>query len=128
MTSDKLCSRVHHHVGSVLDRTDEERSAECVVNNHYGVVLVGNLRYTVDVGHAGVGMTEGLDDESRGVRFECLIHCLEVGWIYNCCLHALCRKSVLYEVVCSSVEVVGSNDMVAVVSHVLQCVGDGCCS
>ena len=75
----------------MLDRTDEERSAECVVNNHYGVVLVGNLRDTVDISHTGVGITECLDDDSLGVGAECLVNSVKVRRIYYGCLHSLCR-------------------------------------
>ena len=90
MTADELGGRVNHHVGSVLNGTDEERCSECVVNDNYGVMLMCYLRYAVDVSHAGVGIAEGLDDNRLGVLLECLIHCVEVRGVNDCCLHALC--------------------------------------
>ena len=42
MTAEELGSRMNNDVCSMLQRTDEIRCAECVVNDEWNAVLVSN--------------------------------------------------------------------------------------
>ena len=67
MSADKLCGGVDYDVGSVLDGAYEDWG-EGVVDDEDYAVAVGNLGDALEVGHVGVGITEGLgiDDLSLG--------------------------------------------------------------
>ncbi len=119
MTADELRSRVYHYVGSVLQRSDEIRCAKRVVYNDDGVVAVGNLCYLVDVGHTAVRVAERLYDNSFSVGLECCVNFLEVGRVYYGQVYALCGQRVGNEVVGAAVEVVGCDDVVSVLCHIL---------
>ena len=60
VAADELGGRVDNDVRAVLDRTDQVRSAEGVVDDQRDVVLVGNLGDGVDVGNVRVGVTQRL--------------------------------------------------------------------
>lgn len=91
-------------------------------------MAVGYLADAVHIGHRSVGIAEGLDDNGLRVRTERLLHGFEVAGIYDGGSNALRRKRVLDEVERAAIEVVGSDDVVAVLCDVLQGIGNGCCT
>ena len=125
MASDELRGRVDHHVGSVLDGADEIGGAEGIVDNDDGIMPMGYFSNAVDVGHAGIGVAEGLDDDGLGVGTEGGVHGVEIGGVYDGCLHSLCAERVLQQIVGASVEIVGCHHVVTVACHILQGIGDG---
>ena len=61
VAADELGSRVNDDVGAVLDRPDQVRSAESVVDNHRKPIFVGDLRDRVDVRDIAVGIAQRLN-------------------------------------------------------------------
>ena len=127
MSADKLCGGVDYDVGSVLDGAYEDWG-EGVVDDEDYAVAVGNLGDALEVGHVGVGIAEGLgiDDLSLGA-YGCF-EGLEVVDADDGVGDALRGEGMSDEVERASVEIVGSDDVVSDLQHVLQSVGDRCCS
>ena len=84
------------------------------------------LADAVYIGHRGVGIAEGLNDDGLCVRLESLVHGIEIAGVHDGGSNALRGERVLNEVECATVEVVGSDDVVAILCNVLQGIGDGC--
>ena len=87
VSSDEFGSRVHHHVSSVLNRTDKIGCAESIVHNEKRAVFVGDSGNCVEVGHITVWITE-----CRPVNyFSIWPYSLAEGFciieIYNCVLN-----------------------------------------
>ena len=74
---------MYHDVGTVLDRTDEERSTERVVDDQGDVVLMGYLCHCLDIRHVGVGVTEGLRIHRLGVGLDGSLQCCEVVYLHD---------------------------------------------
>ncbi len=87
---------------------------------------MGNGGNLVDVGHARVGVAEGLDEHRLGVGLESGLYGIEVGRVDQCGLDAILAQCVLQQVGGAAVEVVGGNHVVAGLGHVEQAVGHGC--
>ena len=49
VAADELCSRVNYDVCTVLDRSDEVRCTECVVDNERDACLVSDLSKCFDI-------------------------------------------------------------------------------
>ena len=128
VSADKLGSRVYHHVGAVLQGPYQIRCAKGVVYNDDGIVAVGYLADAVYIGYAGVGVAEGLNDDSLGVGTERGVYLVKVGGVYDGRCHALGAQRVLQQVECAAIEVVGSYNVVTVLGYVLQRVGHGGCT
>ena len=71
---------MHHHVGSVLYRTDHIRCAERVVHNQWHVMTVSHLSHGVYVRHARVRVAEGLHEHSLRVL---LNRCLQSSQVVH---------------------------------------------
>ena len=60
MTADELRGRVYHYVSTMLNRPDQVRCAEGVVDNQGDIVLVSHLSQCVNIRHVTVRVAEGL--------------------------------------------------------------------
>ena len=109
----------------MLYRADEERCAEGVVDDERNVVLVGNGCHCLKVGDIRVGVAEGLGIYHLGVGLYGCLQGFEVVHVDDGVGDALCGERVGYEVERASIEVVGSNDVVASLNDVLKSVGHG---
>ena len=103
MTAQELGCRVNDDVCSVLYRTDEVWSTECVVDDEWYVVAMCNLSQRIDVGNVGVWVSEGLCVQSLGVWLYGSLHGLEIAHVNDGVCDALCRKGVCDEVERASV-------------------------
>ena len=82
-------------------------------------MFVCNLGNAVYVGHAGVGVAECFYNNGLGVGTESSINGSKIFRIDYGGVNALRSECVLNEVKGATIEVVGGNDMIACVRHVL---------
>ena len=116
---------MYHDVSAVLQRTNQIRCAESVVDDEGDAVLVGYGSHTFKVKHIGIWVTESLGIYYFCVGLDSSFQSLEVVDINYGIGNALRSQRVGNKVVGAAIEVVGSNDMVAILHDVLQGVGDG---
>ena len=67
VAADELGCGVDNDVGAMLQRTEQIRGAESVVDDNRQTVLLGDLGDGVDVGDVRVGVAERLEIDDRGV-------------------------------------------------------------
>ena len=125
MAAEELRSGVYHDVCAVLQRTDEIRCAEGVVDDEGDAVLVGHSSHTFKVEHVAVGVAEGLGIYYFCVGLDSGLQGVEVVDVDNRIRNALRSQRMGNQVVRTTIQVVGRNDMVASLHDVLQSVGDG---
>lgn len=113
MAANELRGRMHHDIGTMLDRTYEKRCAERIVHDHYGIVAVSDFRNTVNVGDVGIRIAERLYYNGFRIVPESRIYSLEVRRIHYGIVHPLGTERMRYEIVRTAIEVVGRYDMVA---------------
>ncbi len=65
---------VGHDVNAVFNRTAENRSRECVIDNHRNAVLVGDVSEALEVEHLACRVCNRFAEEALGVRAECLFN------------------------------------------------------
>ena len=106
MTADELRGAVHNDVCSMFDGTDEE-GRKGVVHDEHDVMLVGDRRYRIEVGHIGIGIAEGLGIDDLGVGTDGGFKRLKVVDVHYAVFHALCGKRMGDKVEGASIEVVG---------------------
>ncbi len=124
MAAYELGGTVHHHVGPMLEGTDEQRR-EGVVDNEEDAMAVCHLGYGIQVGHVAIGVAEGLGIDDLGVGAYCGLQGLQVVDIDDAVLHALGAQRVGDEIEGATVEVVGRHYVVTILQHVLQGIGHG---
>ena len=115
---------MNHDISAMLQRTNEVRCAEGVVDDEGDTVLVSYSCYAFEVEDVGVGIAEGLGIYYFRVGLDGSFEGFEVVDINNCIGDALRSQCVGNEVVRATIEVVGSHDVVAILHDVLQGVGD----
>ena len=99
--------------------------AESVIDDEGYAVLVSYSSYAFDVEYVGVRVAESLGIYNLCVGLDGSLEGFEVIHIDNRIADALCGQRVGDEVVRTAIEVVGCDDMVAILHNVLQGVGNG---
>ena len=125
MTADEFGSRMHHHISAVLDRTNKVGSAESVIDNEWNAVAVSHLSDSVEVGYIRIRVAEGLGIHRLGIWANCLFERFEVVDIHNRVANALSLERVSNQIERAAIEVVGSDNVVAVACDILQRIGCG---
>ena len=110
----------------MLQRTNQIRCAERIVNDEGDAVLVGYGGHPFEVEHVAVGVAECLGIYYFCVGLDSCLKGFEVVYIDNRVADALRSECVGDEIVASTIEVVSSHDMIASLHDVLQRIGDGC--
>lgn len=128
VAADELGGRVDNDVRAVLDRTDQVRSAEGVVDDQRDVVLVGNLGDGVDVGNVRVGVTQRLQIDGAGVLLDSAFDLGQVMGVDKGRLNAEGRQGVLQQIGGAAVDGLLGDDMAAVLGQRLDGVVDGSCT
>lgn len=108
----------------MFDGADEE-GCKGVVHDEHDVMLVGDRRYRIEVGHIGIGIAEGLGIDDLGVGTDGGFKRLKVVDVHYAVFHALCGKRMGDKVEGAAIEVVGGYNVVTVLQDVLKGVGDG---
>ena len=89
---------------------------------------MSNLCQLVDVGYVRVWIAEGLSVEHLGVWLDSSLDSSEVANVNDGVGNALCAECMCDEVERTTIEVVGCNDVVAVLYDVLESVCYSCCT
>ena len=117
---------MYHYISTMFNGTEQKRCGKSVVHNHNRVVTMCNLRNLVHIRHGSIRIAESLNDDSLCVGAESLFNSLEIGRINNGTADALGGKRMLDEVKGAAIEIVGSDDMVTILCHILQGISDSC--
>ena len=116
---------MYHHIGTMFDRTNEVGSAESVIDNEWNAVAVSHLSDSVEVGYIRIRVAEGLGIHRLGIWANCLFERFEVVDIHNRVANALSLERVSNQIERAAIEVVGSDNVVAVACDILQRIGCG---
>ena len=126
MTADELGSRVNNDISTVLDRADEVRSTEGVVNYERQTVLVRNLCNSLDIRNIGIRVAESLDVNSLSVVLDSTFQLFQIVCINEGGLNAELRQSVCQQIIAAAVDGLLCYDVVAGLSKCLNGVSDRC--
>ena len=125
VAADELRGGLHHDVGAVLQRAEQVRGGEGVVDDKRQVVLVRDVGDGLDVGQVGVGVAEGLDVDELRVVLDGILEVLRVARLHEGGGHAIARERVAQQVEGAAVDVLGGHDVVAGLGDVAHRVFDG---
>ena len=125
VTADELGCGVDDDVGTMLQRTEQIRGAEGVVDDNRQTVLLGDLGDSVDVGDVGVGVAERLEIDDRGVVLDGPLDLFQVMGIDEGGLDAKLGERMLQQVVGATVDGLLSHHVVTGLGKSLQGIGDG---
>ena len=125
MAADKLGRGVDDNVGAVLQRTEQIRGAEGVIDDNRQAMFLGNLGNGVDVGDIGVGIAERLEIDDRGVVLDGALDLFQVMSIDKGGLDAKLEERMLQQVVGAAVDGLLGHHVVTGLGEGLQRVSDG---
>ena len=109
----------------MLQRTEQIRGAEGVVDDNRQTMLLGDLGDGVDVGDVGVGVTERLEIDDRGVVLDGALDLVQVMSIDEGGLDTKLGERVLQQVVGTAVDGLLGDHVVTSLGKCLQGIGDG---
>ena len=125
MAADKLGRRVNDDVGAVLQRTEQIRGAEGVIDDDRKAMLLGDLGDGVDVGDIGVGVAERLEVDNRGVVLNGTLDLVQVVGVDKGGLDTKLGERVLQQVIGTAVDGLLGDHVVTGLGEGLQGIGDG---
>lgn len=125
VAANELSCGVNDDVGAMLQRTEQIRSAEGVIDDDRQAMLLGDLGDSVDVGNIGVGVTERLEVDDRGIVLDGTLDLVQVMGVDKGGLDTKLGERVLQQVVGTAVDGLLGHHMVAGLSERLQGIGDG---
>ena len=117
---------MNNDISTVLDRADEVRSAEGVVNYERQTVLVRNLCNSLDIRNIGIRVAESLDVSSLSIVLDSAFQFFQIMCINEGGLNAELRQSVCQQVIAAAVDGLLCYDVVASLSKCLNGVSDRC--
>ena len=94
VTADKFGCRMNDDVRTMLDRTDEIRGAEGVVDHQRKSVLMCDLGDSVDIGNVGIRITERFKIDRLGVILYRALYCIEIMSVYKAGVNAVLGQGV----------------------------------
>ena len=125
VAADELGCGVDNDIGAMLQRTEQIRGAEGVVDDNRQTVLLGDLGDGVDVGDVRVGVAERLEIDDRGVVLDGTLDLFQVMGIDKRGLDAKLGERMLQQVVGATVDGLLSHHVVTGLGKSLQGIGDG---
>ena len=125
VAADELGRGLDHDVGAVLQRAEQVRGGEGVVDDHRQMMLVGDCGDGLEVGQVGVWIAEGLEVDELGVLLDGVLEVLRNLRIDESGGDAVARQRVLEQVEGAAVDVLGGDDVVTGLGDVAHGVLDG---
>lgn len=99
VAADELGSRVNNDISAVLNRTDEVRGTESVVDYERQTVLVRNLCDSLDIRNIGIRVAESLDVNRLSIVLDSVFQFFQIVCINEGGLNAELRQSMCQQVV-----------------------------
>ena len=128
MAADELGRGLDHDVGAVLQRAEQVRGGEGVVDDHRQMMLVGNCGDGLEVGQVGVRIAEGLEVDELGVLLDGVLELLRILGGDEGGGDAVTRQGVTQQVEGATVDVLGGDDVIAGLGDVAHRVFHGGCT
>ena len=128
VAAQELGRRVDDDVRAVLDRAEQVRGAEGVVNHERKSVTLGDRCDRIDIRKVAAGVAERLKEDRSRVVLDRILNFLQVSRVNERCGDVVQRKRVLQKVVGSAVDRLLRYDVSAVRGKRLNRVGDRCCT
>ena len=125
VAANELGCGVDDDVGTMLQRTEQIRGAEGVIDDNRQTVLLGDLGDGVDVGDVGVGVAERLEIDDRGAVLDGALDLFQVMGIDEGGLDTKLGERVLQQVVGTAVDGLLGHHVVTGLGKSLQGIGDG---
>lgn len=104
VAANELSCGVDDDVGAVLQRAEQIRGAEGVIDDDWQTMLLGDHGDSVDVGDVGVGVAERLEIDDRGVVLDGPLDLFQVMGIDEGGLDAKLGERMLQQVVGATVD------------------------
>ena len=79
------------NISSMLDRTDQVRSTERIIDDQRDIMTVSHLRHSIDIGNIRIGIAERFDIHRFRILPDSSLQRLQVIDIYNRMSNALSR-------------------------------------
>ena len=128
MTTQELCSRVDHDVGTMLQRTNQVGCTERIVHDKRNTMLMSHGSHAFEVEHIAIGIAKGLGIHHLRVRLNGSLQSSKIIYINDCIGNALRGKSMSDQIIRTTIQVVSSYNVVTCLHDVLQRVSDGGCT
>ena len=124
MATDELGGGFDHDVSTVLQRAEQVRGGESVVDDHRQMMLVCDGGDGFEIRQVGVRVAEGLEVDELGVLLDGILELLRVLSGDEGGGDAVTRQGVAQQVEGAAVDVLGSHDVVAGLGDVAHGVFD----
>ena len=128
VAADELGGGLDHHVGAVLQRAEQVRGGEGVVDDHRQMMLVGDGGDGFEVRQVGVRIAEGLEVDELGVLLDGVLKLLRILGGDEGGGDAVTRQGVTQQVEGATVDVLGGDDVIAGLGDVAHRVFDRGCA
>ncbi len=126
VSADELGCGMHNDICTVLDRSDQIRCSEGIVDDQRQSVLMCHICPCLNVSHFTVRVAQRLNVERLGIRLNGCLCTGQICGLHEGGGHAGIREGMCQEVVGTTVDVLGRYDMITGMSNSLECISDSC--
>ena len=91
-------------------------------------MLMCDICKSFNINYIRVRVSKSLDVNCFCIFLNCILNFFQIEDVYECCCDSVVRKCMLKKVERSSVNVLCRYDMISLLSQVLDCICDSCCS
>ena len=123
VSADELCCGMHNDIRTVLDRTNQERRTECIINDKRQAVLMRNLRNCVNIRNIGIRIAERFEIDRLRILTDRALDLCEIVRIDKGCLDAVLRERMCKEIVAAAVDRLLCDDVLPCLRERLNRVG-----
>ena len=128
MAADEFCRGMEYDICAVLDRSYKVRCCKCIIYNKRDFMLMCDICKSFNINYIRVRVSKSLDVNCFCIFLNCILNFFQIEDVYECCCDSVVRKCMLKKVERSSVNVLCRYDMISLLSQVLDCICDSCCS
>ena len=115
---------MYYNITPVLDRTDQIRSSERIVDDQGYLVAMGNISDYLYIYNIGIRISQGFNKDSLCIRLNGFLEIRQVSRIDKGGGYPISGQCMRQQIITTAINGFSSNDMVTGTGNILKCIGN----
>ena len=128
MSAEKLCRRMDNNICTMLNRTDEIRCTESIINHKRNTMLMRKFGKRIDIGNIAVGIAKCFDIDGSCIILNSRFDFFKIVDVYKTCCNTKVWKRMCQQIITATIDRLLCNKVTTVLPKCLESVGDSRCT